>query len=537
MSTTTPATTPATTGLAIGSVICYGGDLSVAANVTTLNAAGWLPCDGSSYTQSDYPDLFAAIGTASGGDATHFNVPDLRNCFVRGANGNVGSVQTAATALPANTPFTVASAGTHTHTVPHLTLDQHMAWDGSTDSMARLNSPTDTDVNGAHYHEMTGFDSETAPINVALYFIIKANEPATPDGATLAGAIAGFAGTLTTMPDGWLACDGTPHNVADWTDLNTMISFNYGGNGTSIFNLPDLRGQFLRGTSHSTGRDPDAGSRSALNTGGAVGDNTGSAQGYATAMPANFQTASAGLHTHNLAKVPNTDHHAAMGASGPLAFDTMAWTDALSISTSAGEHTHTVTGGDTETRPANVALEMLIASDNLTSGPPIGSIMPFGGDTTLFSNEPTLLAMGWLPCNGDKLTVPTASEQTYQALYDVIGTNFGSNTNEFLLPDLRGYFVSGAWWGTKVGDVQTQSMTGAPVNPIITSTDGDHQHTFSDTPDRTQEIDVCAGNDLAENNTALTATSADGAHTHTVTGGDSETRPMNVNVDYVIRFK
>src|SRR5688572_19492014 len=112
MSTPTPATTP-TTDLPVGSVICYGGDLSVAATLTALESAGWLACDGSSYAQSDYQALFAAISTTYGGDTANFNVPDLRNSFVRGANGNVGSLQTATTALPANTPFTVASAGAH----------------------------------------------------------------------------------------------------------------------------------------------------------------------------------------------------------------------------------------------------------------------------------------------------------------------------------------------------------------------------------------------------------------------------------------
>jgi hypothetical protein len=50
--------------------------------------AGWLACDGTSMFRSDYPALFAAIGTTWGAaDATHFNVPDLRGQFLRGANG------------------------------------------------------------------------------------------------------------------------------------------------------------------------------------------------------------------------------------------------------------------------------------------------------------------------------------------------------------------------------------------------------------------------------------------------------------------
>jgi microcystin-dependent protein len=43
---------------------------------------GWLICDGRNLNRSDYPDLFAAIGTTWGngnGGGTAFNIPDLRN--------------------------------------------------------------------------------------------------------------------------------------------------------------------------------------------------------------------------------------------------------------------------------------------------------------------------------------------------------------------------------------------------------------------------------------------------------------------------
>ena len=47
---------------------------------------GWLMCDGTSYSQSTYPDLFVAIGTAFGGDGSNFNVPDFKGRFLRGVD-------------------------------------------------------------------------------------------------------------------------------------------------------------------------------------------------------------------------------------------------------------------------------------------------------------------------------------------------------------------------------------------------------------------------------------------------------------------
>lgn len=55
-------------------------------------------------------------------------------------------------------------------------------------------------------------------------------------------------------PEGYLICDGTVYNIADYQDLADQIkkefgSYNYfGGNGTTTFAVPDLRGEFLRGS-------------------------------------------------------------------------------------------------------------------------------------------------------------------------------------------------------------------------------------------------------------------------------------------------
>lgn len=48
----------------------------------------FLICDGSSLLRSDYPDLFAIIGTAFGAaDGTHFNIPDMRFRVAAGFDG------------------------------------------------------------------------------------------------------------------------------------------------------------------------------------------------------------------------------------------------------------------------------------------------------------------------------------------------------------------------------------------------------------------------------------------------------------------
>ena len=54
---------------------------------------GFLLCDGSEVSKTEYADLYAVVddtyGTAT--DTTKFKLPDLRDRFVQGANGNLGS--------------------------------------------------------------------------------------------------------------------------------------------------------------------------------------------------------------------------------------------------------------------------------------------------------------------------------------------------------------------------------------------------------------------------------------------------------------
>jgi microcystin-dependent protein len=63
--------------LPAGTIVAFGG---------ATTPEGWLMCDGTSYLQSTYPDLYLAIGKAFGGDGSNFNVPDFRGRFLRGVD-------------------------------------------------------------------------------------------------------------------------------------------------------------------------------------------------------------------------------------------------------------------------------------------------------------------------------------------------------------------------------------------------------------------------------------------------------------------
>lgn len=99
-----------------------------------------------------------------------------------------------------------------------------------------------------------------------------------------------------SVPTGWLACDGRAVRKADYPDLFASIGTTWGdgstttvaGGETSVgnhFNLPDLRGRFLRGLDRdsagvatSSARDPDRDVRAASAPNGAYGNSVGSVQ-------------------------------------------------------------------------------------------------------------------------------------------------------------------------------------------------------------------------------------------------------------------
>ena len=73
---------------------------------------------------------------------------------------------------------------------------------------------------------------------------------------TLRGAVCAFA--MSHPPAGWLKCNGAAVSRTAYADLFSIIGTHYGaGDGHSTFNLPDLRGEFIRGIDEGRGADPN----------------------------------------------------------------------------------------------------------------------------------------------------------------------------------------------------------------------------------------------------------------------------------------
>jgi microcystin-dependent protein len=195
----------------IGTVTTYAGDCGDTGVIAHLGSLGWMLCDGSSLLIDEYPKLYNVIRLNFGGEYSpgnpvpvKFQLPDLSGQFVRGVNltaidqatgqtvdpdaatrvasaqngnaGNhVGSLQLAATGLPA-TPLRTDGQGGHHHQAAHLTHKGELAFDSRDISQAKNNtSSVSLPSGGEHKHQVTGGgDTETRPVSLSLFFIIKA---------------------------------------------------------------------------------------------------------------------------------------------------------------------------------------------------------------------------------------------------------------------------------------------------------------------------------------------------------------------------
>jgi microcystin-dependent protein len=187
------------------------------------------------------------------------------------------------------------------------------------------------------------------------------------------GSIIPFGGPLSSVPAGWLPCDGTQLNRTNYTQLYNVIGYSWGGNG-DVFNIPDLRGYFLRGVADVQTTDPDKDARGAIKSGGNTGNNVGSYQDEMFKShnhnPDSNYPNSTGIndvdHTHTYNDIYYSENRGPQGdlgwrGSNSSDDDNGPWSI---TETSAGEsqpHRHQIVpSGGSETRPKNAYVWFII---------------------------------------------------------------------------------------------------------------------------------------------------------------------------------
>lgn len=120
-----------------GCVFPYGGSSS---------PAGYLLCDGASYSTTTYASLFAIIGYTYGGSSGNFNVPDMRGRFPLGTSvsHNLGTSSGAET----QTLTSASQIPSHTHSITGISNTGTYAYAAGSDTHLVPGGSTATDATG-----------------------------------------------------------------------------------------------------------------------------------------------------------------------------------------------------------------------------------------------------------------------------------------------------------------------------------------------------------------------------------------------------
>jgi microcystin-dependent protein len=158
---------------------------------------------------------------------------------------------------------------------------------------------------------------------------------------------------------------------------------------------------------------------------------------------------------------------------------------------------------------------------------PPGTVIAYAGDVV---NPPPT---GWLWCNGD----PFPTSQPYTALFNVIGTTYGSaagNPPGFRVPDYRGYFLRGfdATGNIDPGPRVALTSGAIPGTGSIEAQDiKSHTHAFA--------ANVYGSMAMGLADSMLGIPSGSGQvflQSATAATGGLETRPANIAVNYLIKY-
>jgi hypothetical protein len=152
---------------------------------------------------------------------------------------------------------------------------------------------------------------------------------------------------------------------------------------------------------------------------------------------------------------------------------------------------------------------------------PVGSVITMAGST---------VPPNYLECDGSEY-----SATTYASLYAVIGTMYGSTgAGSFKVPDYRGYFHRGWAHGSTVdpdkaartdrGDTTGGDVVGSVQGHAFTN----HTHTYT--------YYITGGSGGIENGAGYTDVGQTGTSAGANTGSGNETRPINKNVMYCIKY-
>jgi microcystin-dependent protein len=192
------------------------------------------------------------------------------------------------------------------------------------------------------------------------------------------GEIKLFAGSFA--PQGWFTCEGQTLSISQYTALFSLLGTTYGGDGTSTFKLPDLRGSFPTQCNHLGGSHPG---------GNYTYGQVGGQQSY-TITAINMPP-----HTHSIVKGAGTN------LTGTISVSTTLMANNSTTNASASPASGNVLGQATDSAGSGATPAIY---NNQTANIPLGGVSSTVNSSTL-NFDPTGLTL--TPWGSGPSPIPT----------------------------------------------------------------------------------------------------------------------------------
>lgn len=167
-----------------------------------------------------------------------------------------------------------------------------------------------------------------------------------------------------TSPSGWLNCDGSAVSRTTYADLFVVCSTTYGvGNGTTTFNLPDLRGRIPVGLDDMGGTD--AGRLSVANTLGGTGG-TETHPLTSAEMPIHTHVQNSHNHTQNTHNHTQDSHNHTQNAHAHSTGEAISGGGLIAFA-GGGQGFSTSTGNQTAVNQATTAVNQTTVATNIAT--------------------------------------------------------------------------------------------------------------------------------------------------------------------------
>lgn len=218
---------------------------------------GWALCDGQSLAIAGNSDLYSLIGTTYGGDGVNtFKLPNLNarvavgagttstSTYLIGQSGGASALTLSTSNLPPHThaigfPLNLNTGTSDSPVAGIPAATSANAYSNTNDSYMASDFVQTNSLSNYGFSQ----SFQNMQPSMTLNYIICLNGVYNDFSDAYCGEIKLMAYGGNNLPSNVIPCDGRTLSISTYSALYSLLGVHFGGNGTSTFAIPDLRGK------------------------------------------------------------------------------------------------------------------------------------------------------------------------------------------------------------------------------------------------------------------------------------------------------